>query len=115
MDRIVLAHSGGFVTTVAIPWLAERNRAEVVAVIVDLGHRRELDAVHAHALAVGAARAHVIDAGEEFARDFVLPALQAGARDGGVPMSAALARPLIAKHLVEIARIEGASNNWSGR
>jgi argininosuccinate synthase len=80
-----------------------------VAVIVDLGHRRELDAVHAHALAVGAARAHVIDAGEEFARDFVLPALQAGARDGGVPMSAALARPLIAKHLVEIARIEGAS------
>jgi argininosuccinate synthase len=109
MDRIVLAHSGGFVTTVAIPWLAEKYHAEIVAVIVDLGHTRKLDAVHTRALAMGAARAHVIDAGDEFARDFVLPALQAGALDDGLPMSVALARPVIAQHLVEIARIEGAS------
>jgi argininosuccinate synthase len=109
MERIVLAHSGALVTTVAIPWLAEKYRAEVVTVTVDLGHRKELDAVHARALAMGAARAHVIDAGDEFARDFVLPALHAGACDDGWPMSAALARPVIARHLTEIARIEGAS------
>ncbi len=109
MDRIVLAHSGGFATTVAIRWLTEKYHAEVVAVTVDLGHKKDLDALHERALAIGAVRAHVIDASDEFARDFVLPALQAGALDEGLPMSEALSRPAIARHLAEIARIEGAS------
>src|SRR4029079_11606136 len=77
---------------------------------VDLGQGRELEDVRDRALAIGAVRAHVIDAREEFARDFVRPALQAGAiYEGRYPLATALGRPLIAKHLVAIARIEGAT------
>ena len=110
MDRIVLAYSGGLDTSVAIPWLAEKYGAEVVAVTMDLGQGKELDDVRERALAIGAVRAHVIDLREEFARDFILPALQAGAiYEGRYPLATALGRPLISKHLVEIARIEGAT------
>jgi argininosuccinate synthase len=109
MERIVLAYSGGLDTSVAIPWLAEKYGAEVVAVTMDLGQGKELDDVRERALAIGAVRAHVIDLREEFARDFILPALQAGAiYEGRYPLATALGRPLISKHLVEIARIEGA-------
>ena len=109
MERIVLAYSGGLDTSVAIPWLAEKYRAEVVAVTMDLGQGKELDDVRERALAIGAVRAHVVDLREEFARDFILPALQAGAiYEGRYPLATALGRPLISKHLVEIARIEGA-------
>lgn len=109
MDRIVLAYSGGLDTSVAIPWLKERHRAEIVAVTMDLGQGRELEAVRDRALAIGAARAHVLDLREEFARDFVLPALKADALyDDRSPMTAALGRPLIARKLVEIAEIEQA-------
>jgi argininosuccinate synthase len=110
MERIVLAYSGGLDTSVAIPWLAEKYRAEIVAVTMDLGQGKELDDVRERALAIGAVRAHVIDLREEFARDFILPALQAGAiYEGRYPLATALGRPLISKHLVEIARIEGAT------
>ena len=110
MDRIVLAYSGGLDTSVAIPWLAEKYGAEVVAVTMDLGQGKELDDVRERALAIGAVRAHVIDLREEFARDFILPGLQAGAiYEGRYPLATALGRPLISKHLVEIARIEGAT------
>ena len=110
MDRIVLAYSGGLDTSVAIPWLEEQYRVEVVTLTVDLGQGRELEDVRDRALAIGAVRAHVIDAREEFARDFVRPALQAGAiYEGRYPLATALGRPLIAKHLVDIARIEGAT------
>ncbi len=110
MDSIVLAYSGGLDTSVAIPWLAEQYRAEVVTVTMDLGQGKELDDVRERALAIGAVRAHVIDLREEFARDFILPALQAGAiYEGRYPLATALGRPLIAKHLVDIARIEGAT------
>ncbi|MGE5836783.1 MAG: argininosuccinate synthase [Acidobacteriota bacterium] len=109
MERIVLAYSGGLDTSVAIPWLAEKYGAEVVAVTMDLGQGKELDDVRERALAIGAVRAHVVDLREEFARDFILPALQAGAiYEGRYPLATALGRPLISKHLVEIARIEGA-------
>jgi argininosuccinate synthase len=108
--RIVLAYSGGLDTSVAIAWLAEKYSAEVVAVTMDLGQGKELDDVRERALAIGAVRAHVLDLREEFARDFILPALQAGAMyEGRYPLATALSRPLIAKHLVEIARIEGAT------
>jgi len=110
MKRIVLAYSGGLDTSVAIPWLAERYGAEVIAVTLDLGQGKELNDVRERALAVGAVRAHVIDAREEFARDFILPALKAGAvYEDKYPLATALGRPLIARKLVEIAGIEGAA------
>lgn len=94
----------------AIPWLADRHGTAVVAVTLDLGQATDLAELRDRALAAGAARAHVIDARDEFARDFVWPALRAGALlDGRYPMATALSRPLIAAKLVEIARIEGAS------
>jgi argininosuccinate synthase len=110
MKRIVLAYSGGLDTSVAVRWVAERYDAEIIAVTLDLGQGEELTNVRERALAVGAVRAHVIDAREEFARDFVLPALQARAiYEDGYPLASALARPLIAKHLVAIARMERAT------
>lgn len=109
MERIVLAYSGGLDTSVAIRWLAETYGAEVIAVTLDLGQGRELADVRERALAIGAVRAHVIDAREQFVRDCILPALQAGALyEDRYPMATALARPLIARRLVEIARMEGA-------
>ncbi len=110
MQKIVLAYSGGLDTSVAIPWLAERYGAEVIAVTLDLGQGRELADIRDRALAIGAVRAHVIDARETFAREFILPALQAGAiYEERYPLATALGRPLIARTLVEIARIEGAT------
>jgi argininosuccinate synthase len=110
VERIVLAYSGRLDTSVAIPWLKERHNADVVAVTMDLGQERELEAVRDRALASGALRAHVLDLRGAFARDFVLPALKADALfDDRSPMTAALARPLIAAKLVEIAEIEHAS------
>jgi argininosuccinate synthase len=109
MSRIVLAFSGGLDTSVAIRWLADRYGAEVVTVTLDVGQGRELVDVRERALAGGALRAHVIDAREEFARDYVLPSLQAGALyESAYPLATALGRPLIAKRLVEIAHMEGA-------
>ena len=109
MERIVLAYSGGLDTSVAVRWLADKYGAEVVAVTMDLGQGRELDDVRERALAVGAVRAHVVDVREEFAREYVLPALQAGAvYENKYPLATALGRPLIAKKLVEIAELENA-------
>jgi argininosuccinate synthase len=108
--RIVLAYSGGLDTSVAISWLAERYGAEVIAVTLDLGQGRELTDVRERALAVGAARAHVLDVRDEFAHDYILPALQAGALyEDRYPLATALSRPLIARKLVDVARMEGAT------
>src|SRR5258705_10325750 len=110
MERIVLAYSGGLDTSVAIPWLAETYHAEIIAVTIDLGQGRELEEVRDRALATGAVRAHVLDAREEFARDYVLPALKADAiYEDRYPLATALGRPLIAQKLVEIAEIEQAT------
>jgi argininosuccinate synthase len=110
MKRIVLAYSGGLDTSIAVTWLADKYEAEIVTVTMDLGQGRELDDIRERALAVGAIRAHVVDVREEFARDYILPALQAGAMyEGRYPMATALGRPLIAKKLVEVAHLEGAS------
>lgn len=107
---IVLAYSGGLRSSVAIPWLAERHGAAVVAVTLDVGQSTDLAEIRDRALGAGAARAHVLDARDEFARDLLWPSLRAGALlDGRYPMATALSRPLIAAKLVEIARIEGAS------
>lgn len=110
MERIVLAYSGGLDTSVAIPWLAERHDAQVIAVTLDLGQRHDLADIRERALALGAVRAHVVDAREEFVSGYILPALQAGAvYEHRYPLATALGRPLIAKHLVKIAEMEGAT------
>lgn len=110
MKRIVLAYSGGLMTSAAIAWLARDRDVEIVTLTLDFGQARELAVVRERALSLGAVRAHVIDAKEEFVRDFVLPSLQAGAVDAnGEAMVVALSRPLIARRLVEIARMESAA------
>ena len=108
---VVLAYSGGARSNAAISWLADKHRAEVVTVTLDLGQSGDMNELRTHALSAGAARAHVIDAREEFAREYVLPSLKAGAlSDTRYPMTTALTRPLIAKTLVQIAKIENAQH-----
>src|SRR5947208_1955200 len=110
MERIVLAYSGGLDTSVAIPWLKEKYQAEIIAVTMDLGQGKELEEVRDRALATGAVRAHVLDLRDEFARDYILPALKADAiYEDRYPMATALGRPLIGQKLVEIAEIEQAT------
>jgi argininosuccinate synthase len=107
--KLVLAYSGGLDTSVAIPWLREHRKADVIAVTVDVGQPVDLERTRQKALASGAAKAYVVDAKAEFAEEFIGPALRANALYEGVyPLSTALARPLIARHLVAVARTEGA-------
>jgi len=109
-EKLVLAYSGGLDTSVAIKWLQERYGVDVIAVAVDVGEEKNYQEIRDKALRIGAAAAYVIEAKEEFARDFLLPALRANALyEGRYPLSAALSRPLIAKKVVEIAREEGAN------
>ena len=109
-DKIVLAYSGGLDTSVAIRWLQEQYGSDIATLTMDLGGQVDLEAARQRALDIGAVRADVMDAREEFVRDFVWPALRAGAIYEGVyPLATALGRPLIAKHLVRIALEEGAS------
>ena len=107
MTRIALAYSGSPHTSHAIGWLADVHAAEVVTLTLDLGQGRRLEAVRDCALAMGASRAHVLDAHEEFAREYFLRALRADALVvGGRSLVGALSRPLLAQKLIEIAQIE---------
>ena len=108
-ERVVLAYSGGLDTSVAIPYLAERTGAEVVAVAVDVGQGGEdMEVIRKRALACGAVEAEVIDAREEFAGAYCLPALRANALYlDRYPLVSALSRPLIVAHLVAAARRHG--------
>ena len=108
-DRCVLAYSGGLDTSVAIGWLKDKYGAEVIAMAVDVGQGVDEDLLHARGEACGAAEVIVVDAREEFARDFALPALRANALYmGKYPLVSALSRPLIVKHLVRVAREKAA-------
>lgn len=108
--RIALAYTGDFVTAVALARLVEHHQAEVITVTVDVGQGPGLSHVREKALAAGAVRAHVIDARDEFAQEFILPALQAGAQDESQdPLASALARALVARHLVRVAAMENAT------
>jgi argininosuccinate synthase len=110
-QRIVLAYSGGLASSVAIRRLAAEHDAEVITLTLDLGEPTELDEVRARALALGALRAHVLDVREEFARNYVMPAIQTGALgDGCQRLTTKLAPALIAKKLAEIAAIENATS-----
>jgi argininosuccinate synthase len=109
MTRIVLAHSGGFDTLAAIPWLGGTRSAEVVTVTIDLGQDCDLADVRERALAAGARRAHVVDARLDLIRDYALPSLQAGALyAGGCPFTSALGLAVVARTVVDVARMEGA-------
>ena len=105
-DRIVLAYSGGLDTSVCIGWLGEETGQEVVAVAVDVGQGGEdMDVIRQRALDCGAVEAVVVDAKDEFAEDFCLPALRANALYmDRYPLVSALSRPLIVRHLVAAAR-----------
>src|SRR6478672_12081681 len=110
MEKVVLAYSGGLDTSVAIQWINERYNMDVIAVTVDVGNAKDLDAVREKALRTGAIKAFVKDAREDFVRYFVFPSLQAGAiYEDRYPLATALARPLIAKRLVEVAKMERAT------
>jgi len=108
-ERVVLAYSGGLDTSVAIPYLAEQTGAEVIAVAIDVGQGGEdLAAIRQRALDCGAAESEVIDAREEFAAGYCLPAMRANALYmDRYPLVSALSRPLIVKHLVAAAKKYG--------
>ena len=109
MKKVVLAYSGGLDTSVAVAWLREQYDAEVVTLTVDVGGGSLRQGVEQRAISAGASRAYVVDARDRFVRDFVWPHLQANALyQGAYPLATALARPLIAQLLVEVARREGA-------
>ena len=107
-EKVVLAYSGGLDTSVAIPWLKEKGY-DVVACCLDVGEGKDLEFIKEKAIKVGACSSYVIDAKEEFAKEFALVALQAHALyEGKYPLVSALSRPLIAKKLVEVAEKEKA-------
>jgi argininosuccinate synthase len=109
MATVVLAYSGGLDTSVAIRWIKEQYDLDVIALTIDVGNDRDLPAIAARAEKIGAVKSLIIDGRADFVRYFVWPALQAGAiYEGQYPLATALARPLIARLLVEVAHAEGA-------
>ena len=109
MATVILAYSGGLDTSVAVHWIKEHYDLDVITLTIDVGNERDLPAIAARAEKIGAIKALVVDGRADFVRYFVWPALQAGAiYEGQYPLATALARPLIARLLVEVARAEGA-------
>jgi argininosuccinate synthase len=109
-EKIVLAYSGGLDTSVLIKWLQEKYNAEVITVTANVGQPEDLKEVAAKAKRLGVLKHYSIDAKEEFAADYVFPAIKANALyEGKYPISTSLSRPLIAAKMVEIAEKEGAT------
>ncbi len=108
VKKVALAYSGGLDTSIIIPWLKENYNCEVVAVCGDVGQGAEVDIVHDKALASGACAVYIGDLTEEFVKDFVFPTLKAGAKyEGKYLLGTSMARPIIARYLVDIAKKEG--------
>jgi argininosuccinate synthase len=109
MHTIVLAYSGGLDTSIIVPWLREHYDARIVCVAADIGQGDELEGVREKAIASGATECHIADLREEFVRDYVFPTLRAGAiYNRKYLLGTSMARPLIAKKQVEIARQQNA-------
>ena len=109
-EKVVLAYSGGLDTTAIIPWLKEHFGYDVICCCVDCGQGNELDGLEERAKASGAAKLYIEDIVDEFAEDYIMPCVQAGAvYENKYLLGTSMARPVIAKKLVEIARKEGAS------
>ena len=109
VKKVVLAYSGGLDTSVILRWLIETYQCEVIAFCADLGQGEELTPVEDKAKQVGASKIYIDDLREEFVRDFVFPMFRANAYyEGGYLLGTSIARPLIAKRQIEIARQEGA-------
>ncbi|GLI19789.1 argininosuccinate synthase [Tepidanaerobacter syntrophicus] len=107
--KVVLAYSGGLDTSVIIPWLKENFDYDVIAVAVDVGQGEELDPLKEKAIKTGASKIYIEDAKKEFVEDFIFPTLKAGAiYEGKYLLGTSMARPVIAKRLVEVAEAEGA-------
>src|SRR5215470_16113690 len=109
MMKIVLAYSGGLDTSVILRWLKDNYRANIVAFCADIGQEEELAGLKEKALKTGASKFVIEDLREEFAREFIFPMFQAGAiYENQYFLGTSIARPLIAKRMVEIARAERA-------
>ena len=109
IKKVVLAYSGGLDTSVILKWLIETYKCEVITVTADLGQPEDLSGVEAKAYKTGASKAYVVDLREEMARDFVFPMMRGAARyENRYMLGTSIARPIITKALVDIARKEGA-------
>ena len=110
IKKVVLAYSGGLDTSVIIPWLKENyNNCEVITVTADLGQGDDMSFVHDKALKSGASKAYVLDLRDEFLRDYAWPMVKSGAvYEKKYLLGTSIARPVIAKHLVEVALKENA-------
>src|ERR1700734_4330819 len=107
--KIVLAYSGGLDTSVLLSWIKDKYAAEMIAFCADIGQEEELKGLQKKALQTGAAKIYIDDLQEEFARDFIFPMMQAGAiYENQYFLGTSIARPLIAKRMIEIARLEKA-------
>ena len=111
MKKIVLAYSGGLDTTVLVHWLKDHYQAEIITFAADIGQEEELSGLSEKATATGATTHHTIDLVDEFAQDFIYPMIRANALyEGQYYLGTSIARPLIAKAQIEIARREGATS-----
>lgn len=109
-EKVILAYSGGLDTTAIIPWLKENYDYEVICVCIDVGQESELEGLDERAKACGAAKLYIEDVTDEFCDEYIVPCVQANAiYENKYLLGTSMARPLIAKRLVEIARIEGAT------
>lgn len=109
-EKIVLAYSGGLDTTAIIPWLKENFDYEVICACIDCGQAEELDGLEQRALSTGASKLYIVNVIDELCDDFIMPCVKAGAvYENKYLLGTSMARPLIAKKLVEIARKEGAT------
>ena len=109
-EKVVLAYSGGLDTTAIIPWLKEHFNYDVICCCINCGQNEELDGLEERAKLSGASKLYIVDMVDEFSEEYIMPCVQAGAvSDNKYLLGTSMARPGIAKHLVEIARKEGAT------
>ena len=108
-DKVVLAYSGGLDTSISIKWIKDKYNVDVIAALIDCGQPGDLSKAYKRALEIGACKSVLIDAKNEFLNDYIFPSIKANLKyEKKYPLATALARPLIAKKLVEIAKKEGA-------